>query len=293
MQALRSVGVEKLTFLVGGTFFCVQTVLSWSIVSYQFVAYIYDTRRFNARTVVEHWAETEPSFASEHLVRIAVSPRVEALFYMPGDFGNKSRAFFVASEPFLLDGYAEAPAAALRARGELDFQYAVWLASDALNYDISMLFAGSDFAGRAIIESQGERIVKRGDVVEEYERALLDFTPRKLGLVDEKTGLFSEEAFERIVAEREEPFRPDLLIHDEIGVPRGKVIDALHHATMGQGEVVWPPGGLEATSNLMPGGSVPNKPSVVSSPIWAWMTGQEPATMPTSSGLKRKRKQHA
>lgn len=265
-------------------------VLRCAIVSYLFAAYLYDKRRFNVKPIVDLWSDVEPAFAGEQLVRVAVSPRVEAVFYFSGAFSTKSRAFFAACEPLLLDGYAEGPAEALRERGERKFKYAVWLSSDMFDYDISMLFSGDDFEGRAIIEGRGERVSVEGGGVKGYELAPLQFVPRELGLVDEKTGHFDEDAFERIVAEREEPFRPGLLVHDEIGVTRGKVIDALHHAWNDQGEVVWPPGGPKDTPELRQAIADATNPTILGLPLWDYLAQQAPPSMPPSSGHKKKKK---
>jgi hypothetical protein len=215
---------------------------------------------------------------------------VEAIFYFSGSFGTKSRAFFHACEPLLLDGYAEGPAEALRERGDRDFQYAVWASSDMFSYDIAMLYSGNDFEGRAIIEGHGERVSVEAGRVMGYERASLALTPRDLGLVDEATGLFDDGEFERLLAEKEDPFRPGLLVHDQIGVPRGKVIDALHNVWNGQGQRMWPPGGLKETPELLHGIATAQSPTVLALPLWDWLADQVPPSMPESSGFKKKKK---
>ena len=138
--------------------------------SYLFVAYLYDKRRCSAKSILGPWADAEPAFAGESLVRVSVSPRVEAVFYVPGSFRLKSLAFSFGCEVFLVDDWAAAPAEALRKAGEKDWQYVAWVSSDMSDYDVAMRFTPDGFDGRAMIDGEGERVAIDKGILRTYEK---------------------------------------------------------------------------------------------------------------------------
>ncbi|MDC0746365.1 hypothetical protein [Polyangium mundeleinium] len=237
--------------------------------SYLFVVYLYDKRRCSAKAIVDPWADAEPGFAGESLVRVAVSPRVEAVFYFPGNFRLKSLAFSFGCEVFLVDDWAEAPAEALRKAGERDWQYVAWMSSDMSDYDVAMRLTPDGFEGRAMIDGEGERVAIDKGVLRTYEKKTIAASPEELGFGSEDHTTFDEAAFERALVEREEPFRPGLLVHDTLGVTRGKVIDALHNVAEGQGEVLWPKGGPVDTPALRRAVVEADDALVPALPLWA------------------------
>ncbi|MDI1449914.1 hypothetical protein [Polyangium sp. 6x1] len=237
--------------------------------SYLFVAYLYDKRRCSAKALMEPWADAEPGFAGESLVRVAVSPRVEAVFYFPGNFRLKSQAFSFGCEVFLVDDWAAAPAEALRKAGARDWQYVAWASSDMSDYDVAMRFTPDGFEGRAMIDGEGERVALDQGVLRTYEKKTIAASPQELGFGVAGSGAFDEQAFERALVEREEPFRPGLLVHDTLGVTRGKVIDALDNVAEGQGEVLWPKGGPVDTQPLRRAIAEAGAPIVPTLPLWS------------------------
>jgi len=260
-------------------------------VSYLFVAYIYDKRRFSPKAIVDFWSDAEQAFAGEKLVRVAVSPRVDAAFYFAGNFSTKTDAFGYGCEAMLLDEYAEGPATALRAASEASFQYAVWLSSDMFDYDVSMLYSAQGFEGRAIIDGRGERVSVKSGRVEHYQAADLALGPRELGFVSEGGGDFDEDAYQQALAEREEPFRPNLLVHDALGVTRGKVIDALHNAWGGKGEVLWPSGGPRDTAEMRNAILNAESPTMLGLPLWEHLAAEAKAAEDVqSAGVKSRKK---
>ncbi|MDI3284170.1 hypothetical protein [Polyangium sp. 15x6] len=254
--------------------------------SYLFVAYLYDKRRCSAKAIVDPWSDAEAGFAGESLVRVAVSPRVEAVFYFPGNFRLKSQAFSFGCEVFLVDDWASAPAEALRRAGARDWQYVGWASSDMSDYDVAMRFTPDGFDGRAMIDGEGERIAIDRGVVQTYEKKTIAASPQELGFGTDGSGTFDEEAFERALVEREELFRPGLLVHDTLGVTRGKVIDALHNVADGQGEVLWPRGGPLDTQALRRAVAEAEDPLVPALPLWEHLRGE---TMKPESGPRKKR----
>jgi len=265
-------------------------MLTWAFVSYLFVAYLFDKRRFSTKPILDVWNEAEPAFAGEQLVRAAVSPRVEAVFYLSGNFPTKAGAFSQACEVFQLDEYAEAPAQALRAAGEKTFQYAAWMSSDMFDYDVTMLFSGDNFEGRAIIDGQGERVSVQKGHVSEYARETIALSPRDLGLVDDTSGHFDEEAFQRALTEHEEPFRPSILVRDELGVTRGKVIDALHNVWNNKGEVLWPSGGAQDTHSLRTALQNARSASMFGLPMWEYLRDESRAAEKAKASTRKGRK---
>ena len=242
--------------------------------SYLFVAYLYDKRRCSAQAILSPWADAAPGFAGESLVRVAVSPRVEAVFYFPGNFRLKSLAFSFGCEVFLLDDWAAAPAEALRKAGEREWQYVAWTSSDMTDYDVAMRFTPDGFEGRAMIDGEGERVVIDKGALVTYEKKTLAVDPEELGFGRAESATFEAEAFERALVEREEPFRPGLLVHDTLGVTRGKVIDALDNAAERRGEVLWPKGGPVDTQALRRAVVEADDPIVPALPLWEHLRGE-------------------
>ena len=91
--------------------------------------------------------------------------------------------------------------------------------------------------------------------------------------------------------EREEPFRPNLLVHDTLGVTRGKVVDALHNAAEGQGEVLWPKGGPRATQALRRAVAEADDPIVPALPLWEHL--REEAKQAAGGATRRKGRRKA
>ncbi|MDI1436412.1 hypothetical protein [Polyangium sorediatum] len=254
--------------------------------SYLFVAYLYDKRRCSAKAIVDPWADVEPRFAGERLVRVAVSPRVEAVFYFPGNFRQKSLAFSLGCEVFLGDDVAAAPAEARRKAGERDWQYVAWASSDMNDYDVAMRFTPDGFEGRAMIDGEGERVVIDKGGLRTYEKKTIAASPQELGFGIEGSATFDEAAFERALVEREEPFRPGLLVHDTLGVTRGKVIDALDIVGEGQGEVLWPKGGPVDSQALRRASVEADDPIVPALPLWEHLRD---GTRKAAGGMAKKR----
>lgn len=259
-------------------------------VSYLFVGYIYDKRRFSARFIADYWATIEPFVPGERLVQVAVSPRVEAVFYFGGQSFGKLIEFAYGCDALLRDGYADGPARALIDKGNTDFQYAVWAVSEASDFDVSLCFTGDSFEGRAMIRGQAERIAIEANTVHQYEVVKLAQNPQELGmLIDESTG-FDEEEYQRRLTEKEEPFRPGLLVHDEIGVPRGKVMDAHSNALAGSRTAIWPAEGPVDTAEMRRATLAMNPPQLPSLPIWAHLANESGAAMSGRTISPRRRR---
>lgn len=218
--------------------------------SYLFVAYLWEKKRFAPQVLVDAWAEAEPRFAGEQLVHVSVSPKVEAAFYFSGHFSTKSEAFAYGSEAMLADGWAEAPVEERHEVGDYDFRYLVWISSDMFDYDVALRYEGRSFDGRAIIDGQGERVSVEEDVVKDYALEELNVDPAAFGADGDKDENFDEDAYHKAVADREKPFRPGGLIHETLGITRQQVIQALHKAWDGKGKVLWPEGGPQDTPEM-------------------------------------------
>ncbi|MBK9258612.1 MAG: hypothetical protein IPM54_02125 [Polyangiaceae bacterium] len=254
-----------------------------------FVGYIYDKRRFSARFIAGYWANVEPCIPNERLVQVAVSPRVEAVFYFGTQSLGRSLEFGYGCEALIRDGYAGGPARKLLEAGNTDFQYAVWVASEISEYDVSICYSGNALEGRAMIRGQAERVSVENNSVQYHEVVRLAQSPQELGMVVDGSTTFDEEEYQRRLTEKEEPFRPGLLVHDEIGVPRGKVMDAQSNAQMGSGTVLWPEGGPVDTPEMRRESLsmlAPNSPTI---PIWAHLVN-ESATMSARMLSRRRRK---
>jgi hypothetical protein len=259
-------------------------------VSYLFAAYIYDKRRFSARLITDYWASIEPAVPAERLVQIAVSPRVEAVFYFGGQSFGKLIEFGYGCEALLRDGYAEGPARALISKGNTDFQYAVWAVSETSDFDVSMLFTGDAFEGRAMIRGQAERIALENNVARHYEVVKLAQSPQELGMIIDESTAFDEAEYQRRLMEKEEPFRPGLLIHDEIGVSRGKVMDANAHALTGSGTVLWPGGGPVDNADMRRAILTMNPPQLPLLPLWAQLANEAGPALSARTILPRRRR---
>lgn len=218
--------------------------------SYLFVAYLWEKKRFAPQCLVDSWGEADPQFAGEELVHVTVNPRVEAAFYFAGNFSSKSEAFSRACEAMLMDAWAEAPAEERREAGDLDFRYIVWLSSDMFEYDVVLRFQGDSFEGRAIIDGQGERVEVVDGVVTAYELGATTVDPAEFGADGKDDKNFDEKAYEKAMAAREKPFSPGALVRDTLRVNRQEVIEALHRAWDGKGKVLWPEGGAQDTPEL-------------------------------------------
>jgi hypothetical protein len=259
-------------------------------VGYLFAGYFYDKRRFSAGFVVDHWANSEPCVPGERLVQIAVSARVEAVFYFGGQSLGKLIEFAYGCEALLRDGYADGPARKQLDAGNKDFQYAVWAASETTEFDVSICFTGDIFEGRAMIRGQGERTTVENNIVRHHEIVALAQNPRDVGMVIDNATGFDEEEYQRRLTEKEEPFRPGLLVHDEIGVPRGKVMDAHANVVSGSGKVLWPAGGPVDTAELRRAGLTMNAPQLPTLPLWAHLATESTATMSGRTISPRRRK---
>lgn len=218
--------------------------------SYLFVAYLWEKKRFAPQCLVDSWSEADPRFAGEELIHVSVSPRVEAAFYFTGNFSTKSEAFSYGCEAMLLDGWAESPAEERREAGDLDFRYIVWLSSDMFEYDVVLRYEGDSFEGRAIIDGQGERVSVVDGVVTAYEFAPTTVNAADFGADGKDDKNFDEAAYEKAIAAREKPFSPGALVHETLGVDRQKVILALHKAWDRKGKTLWPSGGAQDTPEL-------------------------------------------
>jgi hypothetical protein len=128
-----------------------------------------------------------------------------------------------------------------------------------------------------------------GGTVRDHQIAEISIGPRELGLVDESTGHFDEEAYQRALTEREEPFRPGLLVHDALGVTRGKVIDALHNAWDNRGEVLWPSGGAKDTPALRRAIATAEQPIMLALPLWEYLATERPSKAPAKKKSKKKK----
>lgn len=259
-------------------------------VSYLFVGYIFDKRRFSAGFIADYWANIEPCVPGERIVQVAVSPRVEAVFYFGGQSFGRLIEFGYGCEALLRDGYAEGPGRKQIEAGNTDFQYAVWAASESSDFDVSICYSGDAFEGRAIIRDQAERTTVENNIVRHHEVVPLAQSPQELGMViDEATG-FDEEEYQRRLTEKEEPFRPGLLVHDEIGVPRGKVMDAHSNALSGSGTMLWPAGGPVDNAEMRRAILAMNAPQLPTLPLWAHLASESGATMSGRVILPRRRK---
>ena len=259
-------------------------------VSYQFAGYIYDKRRFSVGFIRDCWANTEPTVPGERLVQVAVSPRVEAVFYFGGQTFGKLIEFGYGCEALIRDGCANAPARHLLTQGQTDFQYAVWAASETSDFDASICFTGETFEGRAMVRGQSERIVKERDTVNHYELVKQAQSPQELGMAVDSSEEFDEEEYQRLLTEREEPFRPGLLVHDEIGVPRGKVMDAHAHALHGTGTVIWPAQGPVDTPELRRAIRAMADPQLPTLPLWAHLANETGVMSSGRTILPRRRR---
>jgi hypothetical protein len=260
-------------------------------VSYLFVGYIYDKRRFSAGFIADYWASFEPVVPEERLVQIAVSPRVEAVFYFGGQSYGRMIELCYGCEALLRDGYAEGPGRKQIDNGNTDFQYGVWMASETSDFDVALCVAGEAFEGRAIIRGQAERIHVDGNGGRTYDVVKLVQSPQELGMVVDGSTGFDEEEYQRRLTEKEEPFRPGLLIHDEIGVPRGKVMDAHSNAREGSGTVIWPPGGPVDSAEQRWNLQVMYTPQLPNLPLWAHLSNEaSAAAMSTRNTTPRRRR---
>ena len=218
--------------------------------SYLFVAYLWEKKRFAPQCLVDSWGEADPQFAGEELLHVTVNPRVEAAFYFAGNFSTKSEAFSHACEAMLMDAWAEAPAEERREAGDLDFRYTVWLSSDMFEYDVALHFAGNSFEGRALIDGQGERVEVVDGVVTAYEFGATTVDPADFGADGKDDKNFDEAAYEKAMAAREKQFKPGTLVRDTLRVNRQEVIEALHKAWDRKGKTLWPEGGPQDTPEL-------------------------------------------
>lgn len=211
--------------------------------SYLFVAYLWEKRRF-ARSVLEDvWRDAEPRFPGEQLVHVNVNARVEAAFYFPGNFRTKTEAFSYGCEVMLMDGYAEAPVEDRKEVGDYDFRYVVWLSSDMFEYDVVLQYEGDSFDGRAIIEGEGERVAVEEDKVKDYAYGETSVDAAEFG-EDGETAYF------RALEAKQKPFDPSKIIAETLKVTRQEVIQALHKAWDGKGRVLWPEGGAKDTEEM-------------------------------------------
>ncbi len=258
-------------------------------VGYLFAGYFYDKRRFSAGFIADYWANIEPCVPGERLVQIAVSARVEALFYFGGPSFGRLIEFGYGCEALLRDGYAEGPGRKQLEAGNKDFQYAAWAASETSEFDVALCFTGESFEGRAMIRGQGERTTVENNVVRYHEIVALAQSPQDVGMVIDNVSEFDEAEYQRRLTEKEEPFRPGLLVHDEIGVPRGKVMDAHANALSGSGKVVWPAGGPVDTAELRRAALAINAPQPPTLPLWAHLASESASTMSGRSISPRRR----
>ncbi len=242
--------------------------------SHLFIGYFYDKRRFSARYITEFWTGIEPCLAGEKLVQIAVSPRVEAVFYMGSASLGKAMMFGFGCEAFIRDGYTHGPARKLLEAGNDDFQYAAWTASELSDYDVSMCFTGHAFEGRAMGRGQAERVSTENGMLKYHEIGKLQLNPQELGMVVDGSVPFDEEEYQRRLTEKEEPFRPGLLVHDEIGVTRGKVMDALSNAYGGSGTTLWPEGSSVDTPDTKRASLGMIDPQVPNLPLWTHLMNE-------------------
>jgi hypothetical protein len=259
-------------------------------VSYLFVGYIYDKRRFSARFIADYWANVTPCIPGERLVQVAVSPRVEAVFYFGTQSLGKLLEFGYGCEALIRDNDAEGPARKLLEAGNTDFQFAAWAASEGSEYDVSICHSGNGFEGRAMIRGQGERILVENNSVRYHEVVKLAQSPKDLGMVVDGSTPFDEEEYQRRLTEKEEPFRPGLLVHDEIGVPRGKVMDAQSNAQRGSGTVLWPEGGPVDTPEMRRESLGMIAPKLPTIPIWAHLVNEAGAATSARIPPRRRRK---
>lgn len=218
--------------------------------SYLFVAYLWEKKRFAPKALSDVWADAEPRFAGEELVHVNVTPRVEAAFYFAGNFPTKSEAFSYGCEAMLMDGWADAPAEARLEAGDNDFRYLVWMSSDMFDYDVVLCFEGATFVGRALIDGEGERVAVEDDAVKDYQFAETMVDPAEFGADGDNEDNFDEAAYQKAVDAREKPFWPGGFVKDTLGVTRQQVIEALHKAWDGKGQPLWPAGGAQDTPEL-------------------------------------------
>jgi hypothetical protein len=235
---------------------------------------MYDKRRFSSRFIADYWANIEPCVPGEQLVQVAVSARVDAVFYFGGQSFGKLIEFGYGCEALIRDGYAEGPGRTQVAAGNTDFQYAIWAASELSEFDVSICFTGNSFEGRAIIRGQAERIVIEDNVVRHYERVSLAQSPQDIGMVIDDAVGFDEEEYQRRLTEQEEPFRPGLLVHDEIGVPRGKIMDAHSNAMARSGTTLWPRGGPVDNAEMRRASLAMNTPQLPALPLWSHLANE-------------------
>jgi len=219
--------------------------------SYLFVAYLWESKRFAPHVLVDFWKDAEQRFPGEQLVHVTVNSRVEAAFYFPGNFRTKTEAFSYGCEVMFIDGYAEAPGLERQEVEDFDFRYLVWASSDMFQYDIVTQYHGGFFEGRAIIEGEGERVaVDDGDKVTDYAYGSTTVDPAEFGADGNDDKNFDEDAYHREVENREKPYSPGDLIQKTLKVSRQDVILALHKAWDGKGRVLWPEGGAKDTDEM-------------------------------------------
>ena len=209
-----------------------------SRMSYLFTVYLWKKSEYAPLTLGAVWAGAEPRFAGEKLVNVAVTPKVQAAFYFPGNFSTKSGAFAYGCQALLFDGWGEAPAKERNEAGDGDFRYLVWASSDMFEYDVVLRYDGSGFEGRAIIDGRGERVLVEGDVVKDYEQGSTHVNAADFGVVGDDDSNFDEKAYHEAAHEREKPFSPRVYVHETLGVTRQQVIKALHDAWNGKGKTL-------------------------------------------------------
>jgi hypothetical protein len=265
--------------------------------SYLFVAYLWEKKRFARQVLVDAWEEAEPRFPGEQLVHVNVNDRVEAAFYFPGNFSTKSEAFSYGCEVMLMDGWAEAPADERQEVEDFDFRYLVWMSSDMSEYDVVLRYQGTTFGGRAIIDGQGERVTVDEGAVKDYALADISVDPAEFGADGDKDENFDEPAYHRAVEDRAKPFSPRKIIQEVLKVGRQDVIRALHQAWDDKGTVLWPKGGaldtpemrkeMESAESFLPG-----------LPLWSewgdqYVPPEKPAAKKTPGPRKTNKKSSA
>jgi hypothetical protein len=246
--------------------------------SYLFCVILYEKARFDPALIEDHVRGMNPTFAGECLVKIPVTKKVEAIFYLAGAFPTKSLAFMYACEDYLVDGFPDTIAEAFRnSNPPAAGRFYVWLSSDMFPYDVALKYTPDSFEGRAVIEDKAERVALAKGQLLAYELAEHSIQASDFGLRGNDESSFDEDAYHEAIAQWSEPFDPEHWIKTELQVSRLQIINALEDLAT-KGQVFWPEGGPRFTPALKKKTARCDDPILPDLPLWDYLREQHPKT---------------